>query len=418
MIFWLAVTIFVVTFFGIVSDKVHETNISAIGALLMILLGIINQHQAIQGVDFNTLGLLIGMMVLVGISKQSGMYQYIAVKAAQLAKGKPMGILVFFGLLTAIFSALLDNVTTALLLVPMVFVIANHLKVSAKPYLLTTILLSNIGGAATLIGDPPNILIGGAANLSFNDFLWHLGPVIAIITAVTLAISVYLYKKELVTTHAHTIMELDAKKAISDPTLLVQSLVVFGLVFLGFMTHAITHLEGATVALGGAAILLLITRKNPEHFLRDVEWNTIFFFVALFILVTGLEQAGVIGAIASGIISLTDGNAALTQVAILWGSAIASAMVNNIPFVAAMIPVIEQVGATTGMAVQPLWWSLALGTDLGGNATLIGASANMVVCCMAERDGYKIKFFDYMKVALPMTALSLVISMIYVLVRY
>lgn len=414
----LAGGIFLVSYIIIISEKVHRTVTSLVGALVMILLGVISQHQAIEGIDFNTLGLLIGMMVVVGIAKDSGIFQYIAIYAAKLAKGKPIYIFLLFGLIAAVFSALLDNVTTVLLLVPMIFVITNHLKVDPKPYLIGAILLSNIGGAATLIGDPPNIIIGGAAGLSFNDFLVHMAPLAAIITLVTLALLILIYRKQFTCKNTEEIMKLNPKAALVEVSLLKKSLFTILLVLIGFLTHSFTHLEGATIALSGAALLLLLTANDPHHHFAEVEWTTIFFFIGLFVLVTGLEQTGIIGLMAEEVVKITQGSLVATTLIILWGSAILSAIVNNIPFVTTMIPIIEKLGVLTGMPLTGLWWALAIGTDLGGNMTIVGASANVVVADMAAEQKQKISFLGYMKVAVPLTLVALVISTGYILVRY
>lgn len=414
---FIASIVFLVSYIIIISEKVHRTVVALSGALLMIILGVLNQNQALEGVDFNTLGLLIGMMILVGISKESGIFQYIAVWAAKLAKGRAIPIFIVFGVLTALFSIILNNVATVLLIVPMVFVITNHLQVNPKPYLIGTILLSNLGGAATLIGDPPNILIGGAANLTFNDFLIHLAPISFLVCFVTLALLVFIYKKEFKTSSKNCILSLNPSDALTDIPLLKKSLFVLGLVLIGFLTPQFTGLEGATIAMGGAALLLLLTANQPDKHLEEVEWSTIFFFLGLFILVVGIEQVGIIGWIADSIIEITDGSVFGTTILMLWGSAFFSAIVDNIPFVTTMIPVISDL-QTTGMDVEPLWWALAIGADFGGNMTLVGASANVVVAELAKKQGNEISFLGYMKIAVPLTFVALIISTIYIIVRY
>jgi len=360
------------------------------------------------------------MMIIVGIAKESGMFQYVAIRAAKIGKGNPLAIFLLLGCITAIFSAFLDNVTTVFLMVPVTFVIANNLKVHPMPFLISIILLSNIGGTATLIGDPPNILIGSAAGLSFNTFIVNLGPIVLGSLVVTIGTLFFIYRKKLITTPEakKTIMSFNPKDAITDKPLLVKSLIVIGLVILGFFTHTTTHIEAATLALGGAALLLLLTLNDPEEHFREVEWMTIFFFVGLFILVAGIEHVGLIEILAQKMIALTSGNLTSTTLLILWGSAIASAIVDNIPFVTTMIPLIKDIGAITGLHLEPLWWALALGADFGGNATIIGASANVVVKGLAEKAGYKIGFFQYMKIAVPVTVLVLLLSTAYMYIRY
>lgn len=419
-IFFIALAIFTITYAVIISEKIHRTVTALAGAVLMILLGIINQEQAIEGVDFNTLGLLIGMMIVVGIARQSGIFQAVALFVAKKAKGHPIAIFVLLGLVIALFSALLDNVTTVLLMVPVTFVIANNLKLPPTPFLIGAILLSNIGGTATLIGDPPNILVGSAANLSFNDFLFNLGPISFIVTILTIGILGFIYRKQLTTTKEarDAIMKFNPKDAITDWPLLYRSLIVISIILLGFVTHGLTGLEGATIALGGAALLLLLTLHDPHDLLREIEWTTIFFFIGLFILVAGIEHVGFINLMAEKLIESTAGNTALLVMVTLWGSAVLSAVIDNIPFVATMIPLIEHIGSVSGIPLAPLWWALTLGADIGGNATLVGASANVVVSGMAEKEGIKLNFFSYMKIAVPITIVGLIASSVYLWMRY
>lgn len=419
-LFITAVVLFVVAYALIISEKVHRTVVALGGAILMILFGVLNQEQALEGVDFNTLGLLIGMMVIVGIARHSGMFQYMAIWTSKVGKGKPVPIFILLGLLTAVLSALLDNVTTVMLIVPVVFVVANNLRLNPKPFLIGAILLSNIGGSATLIGDPPNILIGSAAGLSFNDFLIHMAPISFIVTLVTIAMLYWWYRKDLVMQPGtqESIMAFRPEEAITDKPLLWKSLFTIGLVLVGFFTHSVTHLEGATIALAGAALLLILTMHEPEEYLREVEWTTIFFFSGLFVLVTGLEHVGAIRMLAEQLIAATGGNVNFLTIALLWGSGIFSAVVDNIPFVATMIPLIKDIGAISGIALGPLWWVLALGADIGGNATIVGASANVVVSGMAGKEGHRIGFGEYMKVAIPMTVVGLLLCTVYVWMRY
>lgn len=419
-LFSITVIIFVLTYLVIISEKVHRTVIAMAGALVMVLAGVLTQEQAIEGVDFNTIGLLIGMMVIVTIAKDSGMFQYVAIWASKLGKGKPVPIFLLLGFITAAFSALLDNVTTVLLMVPVTFVIANNLKLHPKPFLIAAILLSNIGGTATLIGDPPNILVGSASGLTFNEFLVNLGPISLLLTVLTLGMLWLWYRKQLVAVPgtAERIMSFNPADALTDRALLAKSLVVLAFVLIGFLTHAATGLEGATIALAGAAFLLLFTMNDPEHHLRDVEWTTIFFFIGLFVLVAGLEHVGAIDILAGWLIEATKGNLTATALSVLWGSAIFSAVVDNIPFVATMIPLIKEVGSITGLPLEPLWWALLLGADIGGNMTLVGASANVVVSGLAEQHHHKIGFMEYMKTAVPLTLIALVVATAYVYLRY
>ncbi|HLC76441.1 MAG TPA: ArsB/NhaD family transporter [Candidatus Peribacterales bacterium] len=417
--FWVAVAIFAATYLIIITEKIHRTVVALAGAVIMVLVGVLHQEAAIAGVDFNTLGLLIGMMVIVNLSKGCGMYEAASIWAAKKAKGNPVAIFLLLGLMTAVFSAFLDNVTTVLLMVPVTLVIASNLKITPKPFLMSAILLSNIGGTATLIGDPPNILIGSAANLSFNQFLFNLSPISTVVAIVTLGMLYFIYRSVLHTTPEAraVIMGFNPREAISDWGLLIKSVFVIGLVILGFLTHSITHLDGATIAIAGAALLLILTRDEPEAHLHQVEWTTIFFFIGLFIVVTGIEHVGAIAMLADGVLKLTGDNMTLLTLSILWGSAFFSAIVDNIPFVATMIPLIKDLGAS-GMPMEPLWWALALGADMGGNATIIGASANVIVSGIASREGHKITFVEYMKTAIPITFVSIVICTIYLYFRY
>ncbi|GED30898.1 ArsB/NhaD family transporter [Brevibacillus centrosporus] len=418
----MAIGIFLVTYAFIISEKLHRTIVAMSGGILMVLFGIVSQEQAIHHIDFNTLGLLIGMMILVTVTAQTGVFKYVAIRAAKAAKGKPIHILVYLSIITAVASAFLDNVTTVLLIVPVTFSIARQLQLNPIPFLISEIIASNAGGTATLIGDPPNIMIGSAVpELDFMAFLVNLAPVIIIIMAATVLCFVLIYRKQLVTSPelSAKIMQLNERDEITDAVLLKKSLSVMALTIVGFMLHGALQLETATIALTGAFLLLLLT---GEHYLDDaiskVEWNTIFFFIGLFVLVSGLVETGVIAKLAGEAINLTGGDPLHTSLLILWLSAIASAFVDNIPFVATMIPMIKEMGALGITNLEPLWWSLALGACLGGNGTLIGASANVIVAGLASKEGYNISFMGFLKVAFPLMLLSIVISHLYVYLRY
>ncbi|SFK35086.1 SLC13 family permease [Brevibacillus centrosporus] len=418
----MAIGIFLVTYAFIISEKLHRTIVAMSGGILVVLFGIVSQEQAIHHIDFNTLGLLIGMMILVTVTAQTGVFKYVAIRAAKAAKGKPIRILVYLSIITAVASAFLDNVTTVLLIVPVTFSIARQLQLNPIPFLISEIIASNAGGTATLIGDPPNIMIGSAVpELDFMAFLVNLAPVIIIIMAATVLCFVLIYRKQLVTSPelSAKIMQLNERDEITDAVLLKKSLSVMALTIVGFMLHGALQLETATIALTGAFLLLLLT---GEHYLEDaiskVEWNTIFFFIGLFVLVSGLVETGVIAKLAGEAINLTGGDPLHTSLLILWLSAIASAFVDNIPFVATMIPMIKEMGALGITNLEPLWWSLALGACLGGNGTLIGASANVIVAGLASKEGYNISFMGFLKVAFPLMLLSIVISHLYVYLRY
>ncbi|MCY9692266.1 ArsB/NhaD family transporter [Paenibacillus alginolyticus] len=418
----LAIGIFLLTYGMIIAEKVHRTIVAMIGGVLMVVLGVVNQESALHHIDFNTLGLLIGMMIIVSITAETGLFKYIALLAAKKAKGDPVRILVSLVLITAVGSAFLDNVTTVLLMVPVTFSITRQLRVNPVPFLITQILASNIGGTATLIGDPPNIMIGSAVKeLTFMAFIINLAPIVAVIMAVTIPIFVFIFRKHIQTTPElkQSIMQIDEKEVITDRKLLTKSLIILGLTIIGFFLHQLLHLESATVALAGAFLLLLLTGEHSmEEAFTKVEWTTIFFFVGLFVLVSGLVETGIISKLAAQAIELTGGNPVATSMLILWLSAFASAFLDNIPFVATMIPMILEMGNMGVENLEPLWWSLALGACLGGNGTLIGASANLIVAGMSAKEGHPIKFVTFMKYGFPIMLISIVLSSIYIYARY
>ncbi|MFZ5969029.1 MAG: ArsB/NhaD family transporter [Bacillota bacterium] len=415
-----ASSIFVTTYALIVSEKINRTTIAFFGAVLVVLFKVMNLDYAFESIDFHTIGLLIGMMIIVNIIKRTGLFQYIAIRAAKMAKGDPWKILLMLSIITAVSSALLDNVTTVLLIAPVTLVITEALHIDPIPFMVTQILAANIGGTATLIGDPPNIMIGSSTDLGFMDFIINLAPVVTIIFVITFMIVRFIYKSKL---HVEenlkkSIMGFDENLSLTDKNLLVKSLIVLGLVILGFALHQFVHIESTTVALVGAATLLLISKADPEEIFSEIEWLTIFFFAFLFILVGSLEKVGIIESIAEKIITLTKGNVIYTTLLILWVSGIVSAFLDNIPFVATMIPLIQSIGTLSSFDITPLWWALALGACLGGNGTLVGASANVVVAGILEKHKHKISFAEYMKIAFPLMILSIVISTIYLFVFY
>ncbi|MBP3962600.1 ArsB/NhaD family transporter [Paenibacillus lignilyticus] len=417
-----AIGVFLVIYGLIISEKIHRTIVAMIGGVLMVGLGIVNQETAIHHIDFNTLGLLIGMMIIVSTTAETGLFKYIAVLSAKKAKGDPMRILLALVGITAIGSAFLDNVTTVLLMVPVTFSITRQLRVNPMPYLITQIIASNVGGTATLIGDPPNIMIGSAVEeLTFMAFINNLAPIAVIVMITYVPIFYYLYRKHIQTSPElkRSIMEMNEKELITDQKLLKKCLAVLGLTILGFFLHQLMHLESATVALAGAFLLLLLTGEHMmEGALTKVEWTTIFFFVGLFVLVSGLIETGVIAKLAAQAIELTGGNIIATSMLILWLSAIASAFLDNIPFVATMIPMIQEMGNMGVSNLEPLWWSLALGACLGGNGSLIGASANLIVAGLSAKEGYPIKFVQFLKIGFPLMLFSIVLSSFYIYFRY
>ncbi len=415
-----ACAIFLIAYIFIMSEKVDRTLVAFIGACLMILTRIISQEDAFKNIDFNTIGLLIAMMVIVMITKRTGLFQYLAIKVVKIAKGEPTKLLILLALITGLLSGVLDNVTTILLIIPITFDITKELHISPVPFIIAEVFASNVGGTATLIGDPPNIMIGSAAGLKFMDFI-KVDAVVAIpILLITTFIFALMYKKQLHTTEEakQKILEMDEKSAIRDKTLLVKSLAVLAMTFFGFILHGMLNFESATVAIVGAVVLLTISKISPTKILLEVEWGTIFFFVGLFMLVGGLKEAGAIKILAEWVLNMTHGNMILSTMAILWVSAIASAFIDNIPFVATMIPMIQDMGTLSGMNLKPLWWALSLGACLGGNGTIIGASANVIATGMAAEKGYKITFGQYFKIAFPMMILTVIICTIYLYLIY
>lgn len=420
----LAGVIFVFMYMVIVSEKIHRTVAAMLGATSMILLGILSQETALHHIDFNTLGLLVGMMVLVGVTSHTGLFDYVAIKAAKVAKAEPKRILIYLALITAVFSAFLDNVTTVLLMVPVTFSITQKLHLKANPFLLTQIIASNIGGTATLIGDPPNIMIGSAVKeLTFMAFIENLAPIAILNLIIVIFLVEIIYKKGLHTKPELQVdlMQMDEHKALKDRRLLKKSLFVLTLVILGFFTHSITHVESSMIALTGGFLLLLLAGGSHhlvESSMKAVEWATIFFFIGLFIAVGGLIETGIIGSMASQAVELTGGDVTATSLLVLWLSAIVSSVLDNIPFVATMIPLIQNMGAMGVSNLEPIWWSLALGACLGGNGTLVGASANLIVAGLAAERGVKITFINYFKIGFPIMLLTIVLSTVYVYIRY
>jgi Na+/H+ antiporter NhaD/arsenite permease-like protein len=428
---WVSTCILAITYATIMSEQVNRAIVALVGAGVMILVGVLDQHEAIRGIDFNTIGLLTGMMILVSISRRSGMFQYLAVRSAQLAKAHPAGILIILQITTAVLSAFLDNVTTVLLIVPVTLAICKTLKVPAYPYLFAEIFASNIGGTATLIGDPPNILIGSQVGLTFNDFVYNLAPVILVVMAVQALIIHVIWGKDLRASHdaEERVMAMKAADSITDWTLLKQSLIILALVMISFILARPLHLEPATIALFGAAILMLLDNwshhaekaaHNIHETFGDVEWITIFFFIGLFVVVHGVDVGGLLSLLAKKLVAATGGNIDTAGYSILWSSAFLSAIVDNIPFVATMIPLIKNMAPAFGGAehIRALWWCLSLGACLGGNGTLIGASANLTVAGIGERDGVPFRFVTYTLYAAPMMIVSVAICNVYLWWRF
>lgn len=418
----IGVVFFILLFILISLEVVNKTILALLGAVLFIAMGIIHENQAYEEIDWNVIFLLIGMMVIVGITKRSGLFQYIAIKSAKLVNGDPIKILILFSLITAVLSALLDNVTTVLILTPVIILISVELGLRPIPFIISSALASNIGGMATLIGDPPNIMIGSAAGLGFTEFLVNLGPLVLVLMVVHSLLILLFFRKELHVSMERRarIMEFDEKASISDKTLMIKSLSVMFLVLVMFLLHGVTGLEPSTIALGGAAILMLLAGgEEVEDFFHEVEWSTIFFFIGLFIMVGGLVQLGVINFLAEEYLKLTAGDIRITSESIIWVSGFLSAFLDNIPYVATMLPLVERLGQDMGpVAIEPVWWSLAIGACLGGNGTLIGASANVVSAGISGRSGYKISFMEFTRYGMIVMVITLAVSSGYVYLRY
>jgi len=434
--FWIATGIFLIAYAVIVSEKIHKTIVAIFGAAVMLILKILEQHEAFHveefGIDWNVIFLLISMMVIINLMRPTGVFEYIAIKSAKWGKGEPFRILVIFAVVTAVLSALLDNVTTVLLIVPVTILIADALQVDAMPYLISCALASNIGGTATLIGDPPNIMIASKAQLNFMDFIYHLSPVVIVIMvfyvfAIKLIWGRKLKTKEELKTR---IMAMNENEAIKDPVMLKKSLFVLAMVLTGFVFHGALHFQPATVALFGAGLLLLLSKTHePHHILAEVEWPTIFFFMGLFIIIGGVVKVGLIKWMSVQVLAITQGNMFATSMVVMWFSAFASAFIDNIPYVATMNPLIVDMAKQLWpdlsgtqllhhVDLMPVWWSLALGACLGGNGTAIGASANVIVVGMSEKLGKRISFGKFMLYGMPMMVMTVIISTVYVWLRY
>ena len=414
----LAVGIFLVALALIASERVHRTKVALFGASVAVITQTLDQEQAIESIDFNTIGLLAGMMLIVRITEPTGVYNYLAIRAGQLSRGRPLAVVMSLALTTAVVSAFLDNLTTVLLMVPITFLLADALDVDPVPLVIIEIIASNIGGTATLIGDPPNILIAGRTDLSFNAFIANLAPVAAV-TFVVVTLGLYLHYRpqlQIAPEARDRVRELDAVRSIEDAAELRRTMPVLGLTVLAFFVHKPLGLEPATVALSGAAVMLLVTTQPVEKALAGIEWSTLFFFLGLFVLVGGLEVNGAIDEVAHAIEDVTGGDRTAELLGITWVSAIGSGIVDNIPFTATMLPVVEELQGQGGD--DAYWWALALGACFGGNATIIAAAANVAASGMAQRAGRPIGFVQFMRVGVPATVMSLAIATLYVVVRY
>ena len=414
-----SIAVFVIVMVAIMTEKLHRSLAAIVGAMLVLALHVLPFDAAMEHIDFNTLGVLLGMMLFVSVVKLSGMFEFLAIKAARLAKGEPWKVMLLFVLLTAVLSAFLDNVTTVLLIGPMTLTVCKLLDVNPIPFFMTEILASNIGGTATLIGDPPNIMIGSAAGFTFFDFILYDAPAVVVILAAVLVVFYFLYGRKMHVNEEHRarIMELDEHAMIKNKRLLKQSYVMIGLVVVGFMAHGALGLESSVIALGAAGIIMLISGESIEEALANVEWTTLAFFAGLFVIVGAMAETGVIEMLAHALIDATGGNVFVTMLVLLVGSAVISSFLDNIPFVATMIPILLAM-ESTGMDVTPLWWAVSLGACLGGNGTLIGASANVVLSDISKKNGHEITFLQFLKTGFPIMLLTVVIAGLYLVVRF
>ena len=423
---WLAVVVFAGAYVLIATEKIHRVKVALGGAVIMLLIGATDADKAFfspeAGIDWNVIFLLLGMMLIVGVLRRTGIFEYIAIWAAKRAKGKPFRVMVILVVVTAVASAALDNVTTVLLIAPVTFLVCDRLGVPPIPFLIAEALASNIGGTATLVGDPPNIIIASRAGLTYGDFLVHLAPIVIVLMVVFIGLCRVMFRSAFTydPTRVAQVMALNEREAIRDRRLLVVSLVVLTLVTVAFVLHSVLHLEPSIVALVGGLVLLALSRLDAEDVAKDVEWPTLVFFAGLFVMVGALVNTGAIDQVATAAAGAAEGRLAEASFGLLWGSAVLSALVDNIPYVATMSPVVAEVieAAGGGEQARSLWWSLALGADLGGNATAVGASANVVVLGLAEKAGHRITFWGFTKYGLVTAVVTLAVCTPYVLLRY
>jgi Na+/H+ antiporter NhaD/arsenite permease-like protein len=421
---WLAVAVFVVAYILIATERVHRVAAAVGGAVAMLLIGATDAEHAFfseeSGIDWNVIFLLLGMMLIVAVLQRTGVFEYVAIWATKRARGRPFRVMVILVTLTAVASAVLDNVTTVLLVAPVTFLVCERLGVPVAPFLIAQALASNIGGTATLVGDPPNIIIASRAGLSYNDFLIHLAPLVLLLMVVFIGLCRWLFRSAFIYDEgrAAAVLALREGDAIRDRRLLVVSMVVLTAVTAAFVLHTVLHLQPSVVALVGGLVLLTASRLDAEAVAKDVEWPTLVFFAGLFVMVGALVQTGIIDQIATAAADATEGRLLLATMVLLWASAALSAIVDNIPYVATMSPVVAELVQANGSPSRVLWWSLALGADLGGNATAVGASANVVVLGVAARSGRRISFWEFTKYGLVVTAVTVAIAMPYLWLRY
>ena len=415
----ISIVIFLIVMILIISEKVHRTTAALAGAVALILAGIVTFDTGVSHIDFGTLGVLVGMMIFVAVVKNSGIFEYLAIRAAKVAKGNPWMIMVLFCLITAVLSAFLDNVTTVLLIGPVTFTVCKMLEVSPVPYFIVEIIASNVGGTATLIGDPPNIMIGSATGLTFFDFLMYDGPAVLLILIAAMICFYFIYGRKMGVAEDKqaSIMTLHAHEAIKSKSLFYKSVVMTIITAVAFVLHGAVHIEPSVVALGAAAIMLILSRAEVEEILMDVEWSTIGFFAGLFVVVGGLAETGVIEMLANALIDATGGDLFLTIIIMVWASALISSFLDNIPLVATLIPIVQTMQAA-GLDVMPYWWAISLGACIGGIGTLIGASANVVLAGISGKYGYPITFMEYTKIGFPLMILFTAIACGYLVVRF
>ncbi|MEO5982130.1 MAG: ArsB/NhaD family transporter [Pedococcus sp.] len=422
---YLVVAAFAAAYVLIATERIHRVAAALWGAAAMVLLGVVDAKTAFfseeTGIDWNVIFLLLGMMVIVGVLRQTGVFEYLAIWAAKRAGGRPFAVMVMLVIITAVASALLDNVTTVLLVAPVTLLVCDRLGLNPVPFLIAETMASNIGGAATLVGDPPNIIIASRSGLTFNDFLVHMAPIVAVLLVVFIGMCRVMFRSSFVfdAERAAAVMDLDEKEAIEDKGLLIRALVILGLVLVGFISHSALHLEPSIVALLGAGAAVAVSRLEPSDYLGEVEWSTLVFFGGLFVMVGALVEVGVVADVGKALTEAVGDRLLLASTAVLGGSAVLSGMVDNIPYVATVAPIIKDlVGTSTDLQHEALWWALALGADLGGNSTAVGASANVVVLGIAARNGHPISFWQFTKYGLVVTAVTVSISWVYLWLRY
>jgi Na+/H+ antiporter NhaD/arsenite permease-like protein len=419
----LALAIFVLTYFFIISEWINKTTIVLLGGFLIVLCRIMTQDVAFSYIDWNVIFLLIGMMIIMGVIKDTGVFQYAAIKTAKVAKGSPIRIMMLMFAVTAAISAILDNVTTVMIIIPVIILIASELGISPIPFIITQIMASNIGGTATLIGDPPNILIGSAVKLTFIDFIVNLTPVIIIISLLSMAVIYLFFHKRMHVSNQRRakIMSYNEKILITNKPLLLKSIIVMSLLMIGFVAQEFIHLNSATIAMTAALVLLILSnRREVEHILtQSIDWVSLFFLIGLFMIIGGLNEAGVMSKAAPAIVRVTRANFQFTTLAMIWFSGILSSVIGAVPLVATMIPLIKNMASSFNVvSMNPMWWALALGSCLGGNGTVLGTAANIVSVGIAKRNGFPISFWRFLRYSFFITLMSLVVSTLYIWLRY